>query len=905
MKDINLSVIQLIMATEILHQSKSPHMKEIVCSMIDGWNILSRISESTQVRFLLDGFLCEFGTTFVQDLYLCTNSEGHNILHALGKKGDFDILTHFMRSVNGENDDLLKTLITAKTNDGKNILHVICENEIDDTKKFDNFLDCIRMLMDHQTLTDLMDETTKENLNVLMTCGRYQSLLRFMEIAETFLKKFNHNDCKKWLMSVDCAGNNFVLLVAQACGPVKIEPLLTLSVKMLGHILSFEEIVCPKVGGQASLFHYLATKDLPSFFDALQMKELVPPLAEKILLLRDAQQKSIFELVFLDRITFQKTVLVLMERFGNKLVTQVLTAPDLHGESAVTKILRNDFIFPMYELFEWLDMTLQRDFYDSLLKNIHAPTRNNPKKSTKIVLSWMANQIQEDNIENIGLEQKALFLRVYCPSNNSLVIVDLVSWLCAYFDRSEIKKLMFSKDHNQSFLQTIQQETVEIEFLCLLKWLLTEFDCYNAVVQVMQTEDDPPCTNDIEDSLELVKFLTNEFDEQFINEFSEFEDYRFVNILSKYNYKIEFLDLIKWLTFEFGIDELKAFLLGNQHVDAFFLSAIIKHKVKVDFAEMIKWIKDTFGPAFAMNVMLVREQGFTFLHLLARFVNGFDFLKLLKFLVLEFDKNDLQELLIAKNKSLNTFLHCMCRFHNGLDVTEILKYLIEEFEIEFIHQLLSAVNGVGNRIEYLLSHHNKGTNIIDVLKLFSSKLSPSFMENLLIFINSENLNFLQCLSTYNHQIEMIELIECLIGQHKEFLRKDYLLSKLKTQQTFIHLLCKHNIVTNILALLQYLTLQFGLRWMTDLLIVQDNDNNSFLHLLCRHNEKISILNILKWMSETFDKAFVTDLLLFRDSMNLNFVKILQQQKRKINIFEMLKWLKSELGCEFQRKMLLP
>lgn len=908
MKDINLSAIQVIMAIEILHQSETVYMKEIVVAMIDGWNILNRIDESTQVRFLLDGILCEFGTTFIQNLSLSTNSEGYNILHTLCKKGDLDLLMHFLATVNEQNtDDILKMLITAKTKDGSNFLHVICMNEIEDTNKFDTFLDCIRKYLDHQTLTDLMSETTNKNLNMLLTCSRYQPVLKFLEVVDIVLKKFNHEDCKNWLLATDLEGNNFALQVAKVNGPAKIELLLTKIVWKLENILSFEEILCPKDGAQTSLIHYLSTKNLASFFDTLQMKELAGQLAEKIFLMKNAQHKTVLELVFLDAITFQKTVLILMGRYGKKLVTQVLTVPDQNGESAVTRILRKNPIHPMYDLFDWLDKTLPKDFYDGMLKKvcIYAASRCKPKKSTKIVLSWMANQQEQQTSFAENLEQKALFLRVYCPSNDSLVLVDLFIWLCSYFDRSEIKKLLFSKDHNQSFLQILQEETVDIEFLCFLKWLITEFDCYKKVLKVMETDDDPTITNDIEDSLELVKFLTNEFDEQFFNELFEYEDYRFVNILSKYNYKIEFLDLIKWLTFQFGKDELKNFLLGDHIVgEAFFFHSIIRNCVKVDFVEMIKWLKEQFGETFTMKMMLIREQSYTFLHLLARFIIGFDFLKLFKLLIVEFKKSDLKTLLIAKNSNEFSFLHFICRYHEEVDLLEIFKWLLKEFKKDFISELLSAVDGDGNRFEHLLSHHNKKTNIVEVLNLLSRELSSNFIEDLLIFQNSENLNFLQCLSAHSHKIEITGLIVSLISNHKEFF-KGYLLTEQNTEQTFLHLLCKNNFETNILALLQYLTLQFGHSWMTDLLIVQDNNNHTFLHLLCRYNDTIPLLKLLMWISTNFDKEFVKELLLLRDAENQNFLKALQKQKSQINIFDLLKWMKAELGNDFQRKMLLP
>ena len=111
----------------------------------------------------------------------------------------------------------------------------------------------------------------------------------------------------------------------------------------------------------------------------------------------------------------------------------------------------------------------------------------------------------------------------------------------------------------------------------------------------------------MKDSSEFVTFLRREFDTSFIEELHEYDASKFVSILNKFNDKIEFLDLIRWLIMKFGAEEFRPLIFEIQDSTSMFILAIIKKKVNIDLSELLKFIREKYGDASTEYMILEKS----------------------------------------------------------------------------------------------------------------------------------------------------------------------------------------------------------------------------------------------------------------------------------------------------------
>lgn len=614
----HLSSVQVILIIQILKQEivNIEDMTYILCIIIDGWNILNDIGNSKHIRYLMYRLGMELEDPVLFVLYLKTNAEGFNVLHRLSVLGELELMQELLTRAKTQNKGICKALMTARISDGSNFLHIMCSKELKDVTLFGNILE----YLDVSNLKALFGYPRNDQYNVLMTCSRYQPILKFIQILEFLYQKVDSSDIMKWLQIFDQDGNNFIQIIAKYNNSLHIEKLLGSCVRRFIDILFLDSITFSQDQHGGTFLHDLAVRCPKSYIAVLQMKEFDKYFTEKIFLMIGPKGKKMFDLIAGDVKTLKETITVLNTRYGKRILTKILTTGSETGNTLLVQILKRKSIFKMFDIFQWLLENLEPECFKVIFSRSKNRGRssfiykNDPERIIQMLLVRIFKRIKKSYFFKNHLLSKRIckMLEIYCKCNRRLKLFDLYKWLSQHLNEKEMKYLLrvkISDDHED-----------KISFLNFLQWMKLEFQDHFIEFLLIATQID--------------KNL-------------------FFNCLFE-EIEVDIYDVLKWLKQEFSTYFLKELLMAKTNQNFTFLHCLLKSKQNdhIDILKLLQFISNLMHKTFLETILLSKDKsGKTFIH--DWIVNQPEVLPLLQWLSLTFDKKFMEKLLIVDGRLLS------------------------------------------------------------------------------------------------------------------------------------------------------------------------------------------------------------------------------------------------------------
>ena len=608
----NLSAVQVILVIQILKQeiTNQENIIFILCVIIDGWNILNRIGNSKQIRYLLNRFCMELEEPIVFILYLKTNADGYNIIHRLSVLGELELLQQLLTRAKKQSKGISRSLMIARTKDRNSFLHIICSKELTNTSILSNVLE----YLDVANLKELFGLPNNDQYNVLMICSRHQPISKLMEILDLLHQKVACADVMKWLQIFDQDGNNFAQVIAKYNNPLHIEILLASCIRRFLDIIFFDSIVFSQDHHGGTFLHDLAVRCPEAFFSVLGMKEFDRYFTEKIFMMIGPKGKRLFDLIAKDAKVLMETITVLGKRYGPTTVTKILTTGCETGSTLLVQILKRKSITEMFYIFNWLHENLQPGCFKILFSRSKKRGRssfiykNDPGRITQMLLVRIFKRIKKSDelIKNSVAKRMCLMLEIYCRCNRRLKLYDLFKWLSEHFNELEMK-----------YLLRVQHDD-KIVFLNFLQWLKLEFK---------------------EDFIEFLLIATQTGKNTFI-------------ICLCQQVEIDVYQVLKWLKQEFNIYFLKELVMMTNNQNSTFLHFLC-HNKHISILELLQFLLNELAhKSFLETLLLSKDKsGKTFIQKWDH--NQLEIFPLLEWLSVTFDKKFMEKLLIVDGRLLS------------------------------------------------------------------------------------------------------------------------------------------------------------------------------------------------------------------------------------------------------------
>lgn len=629
---VQLSAVQIILVIQLL-RIQSVDFRGIICVVIDGWNVLDHIWDPKQVKYLLGRLSIQLSESFVQNLFLEKNPLGWNLLHKISGRGDWELLQHFLDlSEEFNNKCFLRSLLNSRTSDGSNFLHILVENCQVDITLLHILLDWVQHNLDKVTLIEFMQSKTTQENNVILVCSRYQPVKILIEIIELLTTKFEHDEVKTWLQARDHKGNNFALIVTKYNNPCHIDLLLTSCVRRFLDILFLEDILFGCDENDATVLHILAVKNPDAFFDVIQIKSFDFYFTEKAFMMNGPNGKRIFDLIVHDGPTLKNTIAILSKKFDRKLVGKYLLLEDNEDNSFLIQALKDKDLPVMFELFDWLRENIKAEFFKKLMEHTKQSHflfahSNDPASSLQVVLTKVSKRIPKTSCNRAANAKRiSILLEMYCRCNEKLKLYDLFTWLCTQFNDTQMRELLKVHDEN------------DLCFLHFLKWMTQDFKNNFVKFILIATQTDNNA---------ILHYISQE------NE--------------------DFFEILKWLAQEFSKDLLKDLLMAKNSINQTFLHSLCRFNNKINFMSLFKWLfQEVADKTFMEDLFLVRDSdGNTFIQVWSEVHNN-NMLPVLKWMAKKFDKTFIKKLLIIDG-------HLLCLHGSEVESKLMSEWLREQF----------------------------------------------------------------------------------------------------------------------------------------------------------------------------------------------------------------------------------
>ena len=320
-KEYHFSATTVTQTLSILKQERKDLLERIILATINDWTVLSFITDPKQQIYLAKFIVDELSEAEIKSLFLCKDPNGYTILHKLAKTGNVLMVQNFLKLL-AENlgNKFLADLMDLKTNERKNILHIISTKYITDDAAIVNILSLLFNYL-NQNLTEILEARSKEQYNFLLYCGEYQSLPQIINILNWMLNNISHTEIKDMLKAKNKNKQNFAQIIAQNKNPVEV---LMIFNSEFQDYLTFDKLVCSQDSKNNNLVHYLIQYRIEDFWKIIQVDDPFSKSIGKAFLMPGEANKRILEMIDGDMETFLLSIARISDRLGKDFAIKAI-----------------------------------------------------------------------------------------------------------------------------------------------------------------------------------------------------------------------------------------------------------------------------------------------------------------------------------------------------------------------------------------------------------------------------------------------------------------------------------------------------------------------------------------------------------------------------------------------------
>ncbi len=347
---------------------------------------------------------------------------------------------------------------------------------------------------------------------------------------------------------------------------------------------------------------------------------------------------------------------------------------------------------------------------------------------------------------------------------------------------------------------------------------------------------------------------------------------------------------------------LKEILLQPNKNEKSALDLLIANNPDDKIIEALKALKDKFGKDDLKDLLTAKNSnGDSAIIILAFSKKIKSILEIIK----EFNTEEpeqkklLQEILLQPSKSRNSALDLLIANNPDDKIIEVINALKSKFSKIELKDLLTTQNGqeAGDSAITLLAFHKKIDSILEIINEFDDKKPEErkLLKEILLQPNKNGNSALNLLIANNPDDKIIEVINALKSKFSKIELKDLLTAKNSKGDSAITLLAFHKNITSILEIInEFDDKKPEERKLLEKILLQRNENgDSPLDLLIDNNPDDKIIEVINALKSKFSKTELKDLLTAKNSKGDSAIILLAFHKKIDSILGIIKYFNEE------------
>jgi hypothetical protein len=791
---------------------------------------------------------------------------------------NFQALVKF--SISALRMDKTNKFLFGKTDYGSNIIFELikADNEI-----------VLRFLIEYLAtgsvnLIDVLCYVDKYSENLMHHIFR-QTNSAIIEMVLTFIKKFGKSNLKKLLLTENQYKlNPLNVAIELENNDSNIKIILKFIQDEVDSDTLIEIFSQPSVHGERILHRATAiqmnVKTIENLFNVLKNKTNSQQFHQILFLRDDFSETFMNDLIrFQPESNIQLLLTFLKDQLGFKLFQKFL----YDKESQCSRTLFFEFLF-------------------------------NSESKLKYFVTFLKDQFGKQVIKEMFLFQNKLNRNIlhFSVESSNRKLGFLIEHLKQELNKYEIKELLLAKDVDvdNPFCRAVRFPNNDSNIEIILKFIQDDVDSDTLIEIFSQPSVKGRLILHLATAVQmnvktieiLFNVLKNKTNSQQFHQILLLQDdfsQTFMNYLIQYQSEWNIQLLLPFVENQLGSKLLQKCLFDKESQCSPALFSAFRSNSESKIKYFLNFLKNQFGKKVFKEIFLFQnKQKRNILHFNVEDSN-LNLCFLIEHLKQELNKNEIRELLLAKDvDEENPLFRAVGFTNNDSNIEIILKFIQDEVDSDTVIEIFSQPSFQGNRIlQWATAKQMYSETIKSLFNVLNNKTKSQQFHQILFSQDDFSQTFMNYLIHYQSEWNIQLLLPFVENQLGSKLLQKCLFDKESQCSPALFSAFRSNSESKIKYFLNFLKEQFGKQVLKEMFLFQNKQNRNILHFNVEpSNSKLCFL--IEHLKQELNKNEIKELLLARDVQNYNpFFRAVGWTNNDSNIEIILKFIQDEVDSD--------